>query len=125
MIRARTLEELIDVGLLLDRQPAPAGSRVALIGNAGGPLILGADTAADRGPRRSRAVGGAARDHRAMAPAAASTANPVDLTSAMDGGQLAAVTRAIATSGEVDACIVVVVDVDDPATTWRRRAADG
>ena len=48
VMRARTLEELIDVGLLLDRQAAPAGRRVALIGNAGGPLVLGAD-AADAG----------------------------------------------------------------------------
>ena len=45
-------------------------------------------------------------------PAAAAT-NPVDLTSAMNGEQLAAVTRAVAASGEVDACIVVVVDVDE------------
>ena len=38
----------MDVGLLLDRQPPPAGRRIALIGNVGGPLILGAD-AADAG----------------------------------------------------------------------------
>ena len=113
VIRARTLEELIDVGLLLDRQPAPAGSRVALIGNAGGPLILGADTAADRAlvvPELSEDLRATIAD---LVPAAAATANPVDLTSAMDGGQLAAVTRAIAGSGEVDACIVVVVAVDE------------
>ena len=113
VIRARTLEELIDVGLLLDRQPAPAGSRVALIGNAGGPLILGADIAADRAlvvPELSEGLRATIAD---LVPAAAATANPVDLTSAMDGGQLAAVTRAIAGSGEVDACIVVVVAVDE------------
>ena len=74
VIRARTLEELIDVGLLLDRQPAPAGSRVALIGNAGGPLILGADVAADRGlvvPELSAAL--QRRPSPSMVPAAAST----------------------------------------------------
>ena len=49
IVRVRTMEELIDVGLLLDRQPAPAGRRVALIGNAGGPLTLGADAAAAAG----------------------------------------------------------------------------
>ena len=65
VIRARTMEELIDVGLLLDRQPTPAGRRVALVGNAGGPLILGADAANEaerhrhlsRRPRRRRVVG--------------------------------------------------------------------
>ena len=49
VIRARTMEELIDVGLLLDRQPAPRGRRLALVGNAGGPLVLGADAADDAG----------------------------------------------------------------------------
>ena len=49
VIRARTLEELIDVGLLLERQPAPGGRRIAVVGNAGGPLILGADAAYDGG----------------------------------------------------------------------------
>ena len=112
VIRARTLEELVDVGLLLDRQPAPAGSRVALIGNAGGPLILGADVAADRGlvvPELSAELQATIID---MVPAAAAS-NPVDLTSAMNGEQLAAVTQTIAASGEVDACIVVIIDVDE------------
>ena len=112
VIRARTLEELVDVGLLLDRQPAPAGSRVALIGNAGGPLILGADVAADRGlvvPELSAELQATIID---MVPAAAAS-NPVDLTSAMNGEQLAAVTQIIAASGEVDACIVVIIDVDE------------
>ena len=88
--RPRTLEELIDVGLLLDRQPAPAGPRVALVGNAGGPLILGADVAADRGlvvPQLSAELQATITD---IVPAAAAT-NPVDLTSAMNGEQLAAV----------------------------------
>ncbi len=120
VIRARTLEELIDVGLLLDRQPAPAGSRVALIGNAGGPLILGADVAADRDldvPELSAALRAAITD---LVPAVASTANPVDLTSAMNADQLAAVTRAVAASGEVDACIVAVVDVDESSGDMMR-----
>ena len=76
VIRARTLEELIDVGLLLDRQPAPAGSRVALIGNAGGPLILGADVAADRDldvPELSAALRAAITD---LVPAVAVDGEP-------------------------------------------------
>ena len=120
VIRARTLEELIDVGLLLDRQPPPAGSRVALIGNAGGPLILGADVAADRDlgvPELSPALRAAITE---LVPAAASTANPVDLTSAMNADQLAAVTQAVAASGEVDACIIAVVDVDESSGDMTR-----
>ena len=49
VIRADTLDQLLDVGALLVAQPAPAGRRVALIGNAGGPLILAADAASANG----------------------------------------------------------------------------
>ena len=81
VVRARTLEELIDVGLLLDLQAAPAGRRVALIGNAGGPLILGAD-AADAGGLDVPLLSAELQDEiSALAPSAASTVNPVDLGS--------------------------------------------
>ena len=43
MIRARTLEELIDAAALFAGQPLPAGRRVAVITNAGGLGILCAD----------------------------------------------------------------------------------
>jgi acyl-CoA synthetase (NDP forming) len=113
VIRAETLDELIDVGLLLDRQPPPAGSRVAFIGNAGGPLVLGTDIAVARRllvPELSTELRATIAE---IVPTAAATANPVDLTSAMTAGEVAAVTRAVAESGEVDACIVVAVAVDE------------
>src|SRR5206468_10821144 len=43
VLRARTLEELVDVAALLSSQPLPAGRRVAVMTNAGGLGILCAD----------------------------------------------------------------------------------
>ena len=43
IIRTSTLEELFDVATLLAHQPLPAGPRVAVLSNAGGPAILAAD----------------------------------------------------------------------------------
>ena len=43
IIRTDTLEELFDVANLLAHQPVPAGRRVAILTNAGGPGILAAD----------------------------------------------------------------------------------
>ena len=43
VIRTTTLEELFGVASLLARQPIPAGRRVGVITNAGGPGILAAD----------------------------------------------------------------------------------
>ena len=112
VLRARTLEELVDVGLLLDRQAAPRGRRIALIGNAGGPLTLGADAA--RGRRLD--VVELSPDVQAqladLAPGAVSTANPVDLGAAATPERLAAVAGALAGSGEIDCCIVVHVRLD-------------
>jgi acyl-CoA synthetase (NDP forming)/GNAT superfamily N-acetyltransferase len=113
VLRARTLEELMDVGLLLDRQPAPAGRRVALVGNAGGPLILAAD-AADAGGIDVPVLSASLQQEIArLAPAAAATSNPVDLAAGATAEQLAAVVTSVGASAEVDACLVVCVEIDE------------
>ena len=43
VIRTETLEELFDVAQLLASQPLPAGRRVAIVTNVGGPAVLTAD----------------------------------------------------------------------------------
>ncbi len=43
VIRTDTMQELFDVGGLLAAQPVPAGTRVAIVTNAGGPGIMCAD----------------------------------------------------------------------------------
>src|SRR5690242_7565617 len=43
VLRARTLEELLDAAVLLSTQPLPLGNRVAVLTNAGGLGILCAD----------------------------------------------------------------------------------
>ena len=113
VIRARTLEELIDVGLLLDRQPPPAGRRVALIGNAGGPLVLGADAADADGLDVPILSAPLRAELTRLVPAAASTLNPVDLGPGVTADLVAAVVEAIGRTGEVDACIVVFVDLGE------------
>ena len=43
VIQVRSTEELLDVVQLLSGQPVPAGRRLGILGNAGGPGILAAD----------------------------------------------------------------------------------
>jgi acetyl coenzyme A synthetase (ADP forming)-like protein len=79
VIRTETLEELFDVAALLAHQPLPAGNRVAILTNAGGPGILAADACEALGltlPALSPATLAALQG---FLPAAASTANPVDM----------------------------------------------
>jgi acetyl coenzyme A synthetase (ADP forming)-like protein len=49
VIRVDTLEDLLDTAQLLAAQPVPAGNRVAVVTNAGGPGILAADACAGAG----------------------------------------------------------------------------
>ena len=120
MIRADTLEQLIDVGVLLERQAAPAGLRVAVIGNAHGPMILCADAAEANGldlPALSLQL---RHQIAELVPDAASTGNPVDVGTGVTADGLAAVVRATGGSGEVDACLVMWVEGDD---SYRARPA--
>src|SRR3984893_17135207 len=49
VIRTDTLNELFNAALLLGSQPLPAGIRVAILTNAGGPAILCADACEGNG----------------------------------------------------------------------------
>jgi acyl-CoA synthetase (NDP forming)/GNAT superfamily N-acetyltransferase len=49
VIRTETLEELFDVAQVLASQPLPAGRRVAIVGNNGGPGVLAADACSAAG----------------------------------------------------------------------------
>ncbi len=111
IIRAHTIEELIDVASILDRQPLPGGPRVAVVGNAGGPLILAADAA--EASRLAVPALSAELQARilALVPDAAATGNPVDLLATVTKAQLASVVELLAASGEVDAIAVVNVPV--------------
>src|SRR5207253_5238954 len=79
VLRARTLEELVDAAALFSSQPLPRGPRVAVATNAGGPGILCADACEARWlglpqpAEETRAALGAA------VPGEASLAIPVDL----------------------------------------------
>jgi acetyltransferase len=49
ILRVNTLAELFDTGSVLANQPLPAGNRVAIISNAGGPALLTADACKIKG----------------------------------------------------------------------------
>jgi acyl-CoA synthetase (NDP forming)/GNAT superfamily N-acetyltransferase len=49
VIRVGSVEQLVDFCTALDTQPLPAGPRIAIVTNAGGPAILATDTIAECG----------------------------------------------------------------------------
>jgi len=109
VIRVDTIEELFGAANLLANQPVPAGTRVGIVTNAGGPGILAADALESNGlelPELSADLRSAMQAHL---PEEASTRNPVDLIASGGPGQFEAVTRLLLESGEVDAVIVIYV----------------
>jgi len=93
VIRVETLGELLDTARLLTEQPLPAGDRLAIIGNAGGVNVLAADAAEAAGLR---------------VPALTAGDNPLDLGAGATPAAFAATVEEFATSGEVDAVLLVV-----------------
>lgn len=79
VIRTDTLEELFDVARLLAHQPVPAGPRVAVLTNAGGPAILAADACETLGLSLPALSGPTACALRAFLPPAARVSNPTDM----------------------------------------------
>jgi acetyltransferase len=78
-IRAQTVNELFDLAMAFSNQPLPAGNRVAIVTNAGGPGIIIADACEAHG----LAIPALAEDTKAKLrkrlPEEASVQNPVDL----------------------------------------------
>jgi acetyl coenzyme A synthetase (ADP forming)-like protein len=109
VIRVDTIEELFDTANLLANQPVPAGSRVGIVTNAGGPGILAADALEDHGlvlPELSEEL----RERiGAKLAAEASTRNPVDLIASGGPAEFEHATTEMLSSGEVDSLIVIYV----------------
>jgi acetate---CoA ligase (ADP-forming) len=107
VIRTDTLSELFDVAKLLADQPAPAGRRVAIVTNAGGPGILCADTCEAAGLKVPAFSEELQSRLAAVLPAEAAAGNPVDLLAASPPERYGRAIELVAASGEVDALIVI------------------
>lgn len=118
VVRVDTLEEMFGVTRLLAHQPLPAGSRVAIVSNGGGPGILAADACDSAGLDVPVLSHGLQAELRACAPPGAGVSNPVDLVASAGADVFEAALRALLRSDEIDALIVLFVS---PLVT---RAAD-
>jgi acyl-CoA synthetase (NDP forming) len=109
VLRARTLDELIDVAMLLSTQPVPRGRRVALLTNAGGLGILAADACEAAGlelPAPSDETQAALAE---IMPAEGSMANPVDLLGGANADSFARTLPLLLADPAFDAAIVLFV----------------
>ena len=130
IIRVTTMEELFDVARVLVHQPLPAGRRVAIVGNSGGPGILAADACVGAGlevpelhPETQAELG------RALASGAA-TSNPVDLIASATADDYETALGIVVADDTIDAVLVIYTDVvtsspDEIATSIARVVEGG
>ena len=79
VIRARNMPELFDLAVAFSKQPVPAGGRVAVVTNAGGPGILATDAIENQGLSMSRFTRDTVEELRTELPPEANIYNPVDV----------------------------------------------
>jgi acetyl coenzyme A synthetase (ADP forming)-like protein len=112
VIRAGTIDEMFDIAMCLDLQPLPAGRRLGIITNAGGPGILAADaceaaelTVAEFSDRtRSRLAG--------FLPATSSLGNPVDLIASAGPEEYRRAIEVALAADETDALLVIYTPIE-------------
>jgi acetyl coenzyme A synthetase (ADP forming)-like protein len=109
VIRTDTLQELFGVAQLLAHQPAPAGRRVAIVTNVGGPGILCADACEARGLEIPSLALETQQVLRQFLPAVASVGNPVDMIATANAENYRQAIAAVANDPNVDAIIAIFI----------------
>jgi acetyl coenzyme A synthetase (ADP forming)-like protein len=120
VIRADTLEELFDVATLLVRQPLPAGPRVAVVTNAGGPGILATDALAAGGMETPPPSDTLRAALKSFLPPAASLGNPFDMIASASADDYRRTLRAVLQDPGYDAALVIFIPLElaDPTAVF-------
>jgi acetyl coenzyme A synthetase (ADP forming)-like protein len=128
VIRARTLEELVDAAALLSSQPLPRGRRVGVLTNAGGLGILCADACAAADLELPEPGDETRAALAPLLPVDASLGNPIDLLGSATAETYEAVIPPLLADKRLDALIVlfvppVVAGADEVAGAIQRAVA--
>ena len=107
VLRADTSEEMFDQARALAWCPLPAGNRVAVLTNAGGPGVTAADALEARGLKLAKFSKTTIDALAKLLPAAASTGNPVDMLAAAGPIQFAECLKVLLDDPETDSAMVI------------------
>ncbi|SFB74077.1 acetyltransferase [Halobiforma haloterrestris] len=107
VIRVESQRSLYDLVALFESQPLPAGDRVAVVTNAGGPGVLATDAVAASGLTLAEFGADTERKLERALPDAASAANPVDVLGDADVDRFVDALETVLAAPSVDAAIVV------------------
>ncbi|MCW7943778.1 CoA-binding protein [Streptomyces hygroscopicus] len=105
----RSIGELLETAALMHSQPLPAGTRVAVVANAGGVGVLAADACVEAGLVLPRLTPEVIDDLLTVLPDGAAAGNPVDTTAAVSEDQLRDCLDRLVRHPGIDAVLVALV----------------
>lgn len=109
VIRANTIEEMFAIAQALDKCPLPAGPRIAIVTNAGGPAIMATDACVSLGLEIAALSDQTADALRRVLPENASLNNPVDMIAAAGAPEYEATVSAVLRDPGVDMVLAIHV----------------
>ncbi len=109
VIRVPAIEEMFTLGMAFANQPLPAGNRVAVLTNAGGPGILATDALIGYGLVMAALSEQTRQRLREMLPEEASVNNPVDMISTATQDHYQSALEILLQDDQVDAVMVIFV----------------
>jgi len=109
VVRTDTLAGLFDVASLLASQPLPAGKRVAIVTNAGGPGIMCADACESLGLDVAPLPDAVRAELTAFLPAEAAVTNPIDMIATAPAEHYRRALGVIARHDAADAIIAIFI----------------
>lgn len=124
VLRVDTIEELFDMAEVLAKQPLPAGLRLAIVTNAGGPGALATDALVQGGGVLAELTPATVQKLNDMLPAAWSHGNPVDVLGDAAPSAFANALRVVEKDPEVDGVLAVLTPqaMTDPTGTAQQVA---
>jgi acetyl coenzyme A synthetase (ADP forming)-like protein len=108
VIRADSIEHLFDVSIALASQPLPAGDRIAIVTNAGGPGIMMSDALEMAGLTVAKLDEDTRAKLKELLPPAASYGNPVDVLGDAGGEIYGKAIDILLAGGSVDGIVVIL-----------------
>jgi acetyl coenzyme A synthetase (ADP forming)-like protein len=108
VIRAESIEQLFDIAMAFAYQPLPAGDRVAVVTNAGGPGIMMSDALEMAGLKVAQLDTDTTQNLLEFLPPAASVHDPVDILGDASADLYGKALDVLLGSGSVDGVIVIL-----------------
>jgi acetyltransferase len=108
IIRVTSIDELFNAAVLYADQPLPAGNRLAIVTNAGGPGVMATDAAVRMGLAIPRFMPATTVRLREALPATANVKNPVDVIGDARVDRYRAALEAVLHDPNVDQVLVIL-----------------